>query len=242
MKIVLNTKNADLINFFMRIAKNPPNFPAGYNDKKVEIVASRVENGIFENISDPSVDAYLIEVPVSYSQKAVDFIKKKTPYIPVMLFGATDSLADVSGADIYLPYCELSLDTEVHMNNFFDLAVWNASNYLKNFAKLRKLTTKMSAVIEFGQCKYDPTRRTFHYRGKEIKKLSAKEGGILEILASNFGEVVKKEIILEKAWHNTDYFASRSMDVYVTHLRRLLRENEVGLSINNISGVGLILE
>ena len=100
----------------------------------------------------------------------------------------------------------------------------------------------MSGIIEFGQCKYDPTRRTLSYKDKEIKKLSAKEGGILEVLSSNFGEVVKKEIILEKVWHKSDYFSGRSMDVYVTHLRRLLRDNEIDMNIQNISGVGLILE
>lgn len=242
MKIVLNTQNVDLINYFLRISRNSFNFPAGYEDKTVEVEASRVENGIFENISDPSVDAYLIGVPSSYSQKAVDFIKKKTPYIPVILFGPTEVLPEVSGADIYIPFCSMEPDQEKVIAKFFDLAVWNAANYLKNFSKLRKLTTKMSSVIEFGQCKYDPTRRTLSHRGEELKKLSAKEGGILEILASNFGEVVKKEIVLEKVWHKSDYFSGRSMDVYVTHLRRLLRENDVDMTIKNISGVGLILE
>jgi DNA-binding response OmpR family regulator len=100
----------------------------------------------------------------------------------------------------------------------------------------------MSDVIEFNNCKYDPTRRTLFYKGKEVKKLSAKEGGIVEILASNFGEVVKKEIILEKVWHKSDYFSGRSMDVYVTHLRNLLKESDIDVNIKNISGVGLILE
>ena len=242
MKIVLNTKNPDLINFFMRISKTSSNFPKGYEDKSVEIVASRVETGLFENISDPTVDAYLIDVPVSYSQKAVDFIKKKSPYIPVILFGNPHDLSEVSGADIYLPFCELSLDKEPHIDKFFNLVVWNAANFLKNFATLRKLTTKMSDVIEFGECKYDPTRRILSLQDSEIKKLSAKEGGILEVLASNFGEVVKKEIILEKVWHKSDYFSGRSMDVYVTHLRNLFKNNAINMTIKNISGVGLILE
>ena len=242
MKIVLNTKDADLINFFMRISKTATSFPKGYNDRSVEIVASRVEAGLFENISDPTVDAYLIGVPSPYSQKAVDFIKKKNPYIPVILFGSPADLTEVSGADIYLPYCEMSLDSAVHANKFFDLVVWNAANFLKNFITLRKLTTRMADVIEFGQCKYDPTRRTFSFQEREVKKLSAKEGGIIEVLAANFGEVVKKEIILEKVWHNTDYFKGRSMDVYITHLRKLFRENEIDITIKNISGVGLILE
>jgi DNA-binding winged helix-turn-helix (wHTH) protein len=242
MKIILNTKNVDLVNFFLRISKTPANFPKEYEDKSVEVLASRVEAGLFEHILDPTVDAYLIEAPASYSQKAVDFIKKKTPYIPVILFGNPKDLAEVSGADIYLPSCPNILESESSVRNFFDLVVWNAANFLKNFKTLRKLTTKMADVIEFGQCRYDPTRRVLAYKEKEVKKLSAKEGGILEVLASNFGEVVKKEIILEKVWHKSDYFSGRSMDVYVTHLRSLLKNHSIDMTIKNISGVGLILE
>lgn len=241
MKIVLNTKNSDLVNFFMRISKNASSLPRGSGDKSIEIIASRIEAGIFDNISDPSVDAYLIEVPSSYSQKSVDFIKKKAPYIPVVIFGPTNILTEVSGADIYLPYCGAS-ESENIMNNFFEVSVWNISNYLKNFAKLRKITTTMADVIEFGPCRYDPTRRVLTYQGKEIQNLSPKQGGIFEVLASNFGEIVKKEIILEKVWHKSDYFSGRSMDVYVTHLRSLLKDNEIDMTIKNISGVGLILE
>ncbi len=246
MKIVLNTQSAELINYFMRFSKVPNLVPLGYEDKNVELQASRVESGLFDSISDPSVDAYLIEVPTSYSQKGVDFIKKRTPYIPVILFGPTDRLTEVSGADIYMPFDFTAFDDMVDetilYKPFFEAAVSNIANYLKNFAKLRKLTTKMSTVIDFGQCKYDPTRRTLSYKESEVKKLSAKEGGILEVLSSNFGEVVKKEIILEKVWHKSDYFAGRSMDVYVTKLRGLFRDNSIDMNIKNISGVGLILE
>jgi len=246
MKIVLNTPDADLINHLMRFSKNQNLVPVGFEDKNVEIIASRVEAGIFDNISDPTIDAYLMHVPSSYSQKGVDFIKKRHPYIPVVLFGASQHLNDVSGADIYVPFDTESFDDMVSLTEFYkpflNVVVWNIANYLRNFAKLRKLTTKMSSLIEFGQCKYDPTRRTLSYKDSEVKKLSAKEGGILEVLSSNFGEVVKKEIILEKVWHKSDYFSGRSMDVYVTHLRRLLRENDIDMNIKNISGVGLILE
>jgi hypothetical protein len=241
MKIVLNTKNSDLVNFFLRISKSSTNLPRGSGEKSIEIIASRVESGIFDNISNLTVDAYLIEVPSNYSQKAVDFIKKKAPYIPVVLFGPTDLLVNVSGADIYIPYCGES-ESENIMKNFFEISVWNINNYLNNFSKLRKITTTMEDVIEFGPCQYDPTRRTFMFGEKQVKKLSAKEGGILEVLAMNFGEVVKKEIILEKVWHKSDYFSGRSMDVYVTHLRALLKDHDINMSIKNISGVGLILE
>ena len=240
MKIVLNARNFDIVNGFIRASKNSTNFPKDIDGKVIEISSSRVENGIFEAISDTSVDAFIIEVPSSFSQKAVDFIKKKNPHMPIVLFGDLPSLTEVSGADIYMPFYEM--EGEEAIKSLFNLSVLNISNYLRNFQKLKKLTTKMSDIIEFGLCKYDPTRRTFLYKDDEVKKLSAKEGGILEILASNFGEVVKKEIILEKVWHKSDYFSGRSMDVYVTHLRRLFKEHDVDITIKNISGVGLILE
>lgn len=249
MKIVLNTKSVDLVNYFLRASKLHSPLPADYDNRNVEIQASRVESGLFDSISDPSVDAYLIGIPSPYSQKGVDFIKKKNPYVPVVIFGPIRHLNEISGADIYLPWnldvqkelYDLSDKTAIY-KSFYDIAVWNIANYLRNFSKLHKLTTNMTKAIEFGQCKYDPTRRTLFFEGKEIKKLSAKEGGILEVLASNFGEVVKKEIILERVWHKSDYFSGRSMDVYVTHLRKLLQDNNMKMTIKNISGIGLILE
>lgn len=244
MKIILNSKDHNFVNVFSGISKKTS--LKDYENNLIEIQASRIESGIFDVIADPSVDAYLINVPVSYSQKAVDFIKRKTPYVPIIVFGDLPSISKVSGADIYMPFYEITEDAGIEI--FFDLVVFNLNNYLRNFFTLKKLTTKMEAVLEFGNCQYDPTRRTFSFKGKgqskytEVKKLSSKEGGIIEILASNFGEVVKKEIILEKVWHKSDYFSGRSMDVYITHLRSLFKEKGVDVTIKNISGVGLILE
>ena len=79
-------------------------------------------------------------------------------------------------------------------------------------------------------------------RNKEITKLSEKQGGILEMLASNYGNAVKKDLILEKVWRKNDYYSSRSMDVYITGIRKIFKENKIKLQIKNISGVGLILE
>jgi len=85
-------------------------------------------------------------------------------------------------------------------NDVFSLAmIQNIFNFYSKFEKLQKLTAKMTEVVEFGHCVYDPTRRMLSYKGKEITKLSAKEGGIIETLAMNFGQVVKRELILENS-------------------------------------------
>jgi DNA-binding winged helix-turn-helix (wHTH) protein len=244
MKIILNTPVSGVLNSFTKSSKTHQIASMGFDGKKLDFQGSRIESGLFDQIGGSSIDAYLIHVPSPYSKKAVDFIKKKTPYVPIVIFGKTEDIMEITGADIYLPFYP-NEDEDLltsQCEKFLHISLWNIINYLKNFDKLKKLTTKMSDVIEFNNCKYDPTRRTLFYKGKEVKKLSAKEGGIVEILASNFGEVVKKEIILEKVWHKSDYFSGRSMDVYVTHLRNLLKESDIDVNIKNISGVGLILE
>ena len=226
MKIIFNSQNIDLINIFTKLGK----------DSKIEVINAKVEKILFDHIVVGNVEAFIIENSTYYSQKAIDFVKKRHPYIPVVIFG--DEATKIKGADIYIPFT--SEDTQFEL--MFECIIRNIENYNTNFQKLQKLITTFSDIIQFGHCKYDPTRRSLYYKGKEIRKLSAKEGGIIEVLALNYGQVVKRDIILEKVWKQSDYFKGRSMDVYITNLRKLFKSNNIDLTINNISGVGLILE
>lgn len=246
MKIAIYTQDIDIINLFNRYTKNSSS-GSSYKDSVIlvreatEIITVRTEKAFFDLIADDSIDGFAISLPATFCKKSIDFIKRKSTYVPVLVFGELKDVVTIPGADIYLPFKELE-DKEFSYRALFEIIISNISTYSRNFSKLRKLMTQMSDVIEFSTCSYDPTRRMLSYNGKEVKKLSAKEGGILEILSSNFGQVVKKEIILEKVWKKDDYFSGRSMDVYVTHLRRLFSEHDIKLNIKNISGVGLILE
>jgi DNA-binding winged helix-turn-helix (wHTH) protein len=236
-----------MVNIFNRYAKNLDLSKSTYKDSAIlnkeglEILLVRNENSIFELISDETMEGFVIPSSLSFTKKFIDFLKRKTLYVPILIYGDIDGLVNISGADIYIPFAP-SDDKEFSYQVLFDIIIRNVSTYSKNFGKLKKLMTKMAETIDFDACKYDPTRRMLSYKGKDVKKLSAKEGGILEILCSNFGQVVKREIILEKVWRKDDYFSGRSMDVYVTHLRRLFQEHNIKLTIKNISGVGLILE
>lgn len=248
MKIVIFTQDAEIVNIFNRYTRTADPSKPTYKDsvllqkEATEIVTVKSEKAFFDLIADDSVEGFAISVPSSFSKKAIDFIKRRSFYVPILLYGNMKDVTNIAGADIYIPFEEGDDDKEYCYSKLFDIIVSNVSTYSKNFGKLRKLMTKMAEVIDFDPCKYDPTRRMLFHRGKEVKKLSSKEGGILEILSANFGQVVKREIILEKVWKKDDYFSGRSMDVYVTHLRRLFQEHNIKLSIKNISGVGLILE
>jgi DNA-binding winged helix-turn-helix (wHTH) protein len=230
MKIVVNTDNNELLNMFIKLGKETDH----------QIISAKSDSTLFEQIENNSVDAYVLSNNTFYFKKAVEFIKKNNPYVPIIGMIISESTFNVP-VDIYLDQ-PMRFEGNPGYYFFAEEILYNISAYTKTFATLKKLTTKMHEKIEFANCVYDPSRRIFYHGSKEIKKLSVKEGGILEILAVNYGEVVKKEVILEKVWRKTDYFCGRSCDVYITYLRNIFRDNNIKLNIKNISGIGLILE
>ena len=73
-----------------------------------------------------------------------------------------------------------------------------------------------------------------------VNQMTLKEADFLKYLIENKNTILKRETILEDLWGENDYFLGRSMDVFVTRLRKYLKpENSV--SLDTIRGVGLIL-
>jgi len=225
MKIVFNTDNIPLLNAFIKTKEND-----------TQVINGKAESVLFETIENDNVDAYVISANSIYAQKAIDYIKKTSPYIPVVFLTDSSEIKIPKQVDVVMNGNSLEFDVLSNM------IMHNINMYKKNFETLNKLTAKMHDKIEFDNCVYDPTRRILYHNGEEVERLSIKKGGVLEILAINFGEVVKKEVILEKVWKKIDYFNSRSQDVYVTNLRKTFRSNNINLTIKNVSGIGLILE
>jgi len=233
MKIVFSTENMPLLNTFIR----------EYRENDVQIIVGKIESVLFETIENGDAEAYVISSNCVFAKKAISFIKKYNPHTPIVLL--IDNNKPNSNGEVW--NIDINVDIVLPENSGSDILLsrmiyFNINTYKSNFETLHKLTSKKQDKIEFGNCTYDPTRRVLYYKDKEIKELSPKEGGILEILAINFGEIVKKEVILEKVWRKTDYFVGRSMDVYVTHLRNTFRKNKIKLTVKNITGIGLILE
>jgi DNA-binding response OmpR family regulator len=67
--------------------------------------------------------------------------------------------------------------------------------------------------------------------------LSIKEADLLKILFDNIGELVKRDTILTYVWGKVDDYAANSMDVYLSRLRKLLKEDSQ-IMIENLHGTG----
>lgn len=69
------------------------------------------------------------------------------------------------------------------------------------------------------------------------KKLSRRESDVLSKLMQQPGNYVSRSEILKKVWGNDDYFSAKSMDVYITRIRKLLKD-EPSIEIENLYGSG----
>ncbi len=74
----------------------------------------------------------------------------------------------------------------------------------------------------------------------ESKRLTQKEADLLMYLIKNKKRLIKRSEILKKIWKQDDYFAGRSMDVFISRLRKYLSKDEK-ISISNIHGIGFKL-
>jgi len=94
-------------------------------------------------------------------------------------------------------------------------------------------------IYEIGKYIFNSRLRTLTL-GESERQLSPKEGQLLEMLALSPNALVSREAALKKIWGADDYFTARSMDVYVTKLRKYLSEDPQ-IVLKNIHGSGFQL-
>ena len=76
--------------------------------------------------------------------------------------------------------------------------------------------------------------------GSEIQKLTSREAELLKLLCENKNDVLDRRIALNKIWKDDSYFNARSMDVYITKLRKYFKEDK-NIQIINVHGIGFKL-
>jgi len=72
------------------------------------------------------------------------------------------------------------------------------------------------------------------------EQMTKKEADLLKLLIQNKNKIVERSTILERLWGENDYFMGRSMDVFISRLRKYLKDDE-SISVENIHGVGFRL-
>lgn len=186
----------------------------------------------FENFRKSNYDLCLLDVmlPKKDGFALAELIRRQDQQVPILFLTAKSMKEDKiagfkAGGDDYItkPFSieELLLRIEV-------------------FLKRTKKSVSTQNVFEIGEYSFDYPNLQLTRKSKKIL-LTQKEADVLRMLCLNKDKVLKREEILKSVWGNDDYFLGRSMDVFITKLRKYLKDDK-NLEIVNIHGVGFKLE
>ena len=125
-----------------------------------------------------------------------------------------------------------------------------ADDYITKPFSMEELTMRIEAILrrmrvrknrdrslyQIGSYTFDTQKQTLT-RGDVSEKLTTKESELLGLLCANMNDILQREFALKTIWIDDNYFNARSMDVYITKLRKHLKEDP-SVEIINIHGKG----
>lgn len=98
-------------------------------------------------------------------------------------------------------------------------------------------------LLTLGKFQLDPAHASLIDDAGLIKTMTVREAHILKLLVANKGQIVKRSAIIRECWDDNkgdDYFMSRSLDVFITRLRNILKE-DAHIEIKAVKGIGLMI-
>jgi DNA-binding response OmpR family regulator len=201
-------------------------------EQHFEVVHSNNGKEAFELFCNSTFDLCVFDImlPDMDGFEIVEEIRKRNEEIPIIFLSAKTLKEDrikglKLGADDYLikPYSieELILKIEVFLN------------------RSQKNTTLNHQTYTLGSFSFEPENYSLT-NSKEKITLTDRESALLKLFLDNANSVLKREKILTSLWGNDDYFSGRSLDVYISRLRKFIKD-ESSVKIENIPRVGFKL-
>ena len=192
------------------------------------------KNGIegLEKFRKHNYDLCILDVMMPFKDgfSLASDIRSINQEIPIIFLTAKSLKQDVVkgfkiGADDYLikPF-----DSEILL---FKLK----SIFKRKISSKKPTDNKVDYV--FSSFTYNSKFRELQFKKDNPVTLSPKEGKLLTLLLDNINDLTTREEALVKIWNDDNYFTSRSMDVYVTKIRKYLSKDPK-IKIENIHGKG----
>ena len=107
------------------------------------------------------------------------------------------------------------------------------------FLKRKEINSSLKNLYKIGDFQLNVLEQTLCISGI-VQTLTFKEAQLLSLLVEKQNTIVKREYILTNLWGRNDYFLGRSLDVFISKLRKKLVQDK-NISIENIRGVGFKL-
>ena len=186
----------------------------------------------YEAFCKERFDFCLLDVmmPIKDGFTLAQDIRKNNHKTPIVFISAKNSSEDMIhglnlGADDYIP------------KPFTLELLWAKIN-----AVLRRTHQKAREELQclpIGKYTFYYTRQLLEYNNSE-RRLTSKEAELLFLLLGKKNEILERSFTLKKIWRDDSYYNARSMDVYITKLRKYLKEDP-NINLINVHGVGFKL-
>ncbi len=173
-----------------------------------------------------------VMMPVKDGFTLVKEIREKDKHIPVLFLTAKSMQEDKMrgfqvGGDDYLTKPFSMEELLVRMQAILRRVSERGGNEIRN------------NVYLIGKYQFDFNRQILRMADKE-QKLTSKEAALLRLLAINLNQVLDRSYALKEIWNDDSYFNARSMDVYITKLRKFLKLDPT-VELINVHGIGFKL-
>ena len=191
----------------------------------------RVFNGIEarEELKKNTFDILILDVmmPQEDGFTMAEKLQKTHPGLPFLFVTARKMKEDI------LTGLKLGADDYITKPFDVDELILRIQNILKRNAKPE---TAKSTSYAFGKFTFEPENLTLKTEKSE-RTLTEKEAQLLEYLLEHKERIIKREEVLNHLWEEADFFSGRSLDVFISRLRKYLAEDS-SVQIESIRGVG----
>jgi len=109
---------------------------------------------------------------------------------------------------------------------------------IKNILKRQQI--KETEIIKIGNYSFIPSQFQLKFESETIQ-LTEKESELLLLLSANNQKIINRKEILENLWGENDYFLGRSLDVFMTRLRKYLQKDD-RIKFESVRGIGFKVE
>ena len=185
-----------------------------------------------ELFSKTSFDLILLDVmlPKKDGFQVAQTIRKSNEQIPIIFLTARSMTEDritglTLGGDDYIPKPfsmeELLLKIKI---------------FLKRSSSQPTVNEIISKSISIGAYDFYPDDLTLSLNGNP-RTLTLKESELIKYFSSNSNKVLSRNEILENIWGSDDYFLGRSLDVFISRLRKYFKDDP-NIKITNLHGIG----
>ena len=154
-------------------------------------------------------------------------IRQANADLPIIFLTAKTLKEDI------LEGCKIGADDYITKPFSMEELVFRVEAILR---RVRGKKTKESTLYHIGKFVFD-TQKQLLTIGDQQTKLTTKENELLALLCSHANEILQRDFALKTIWIDDNYFNARSMDVYITKLRKHLKDDDQ-IEIINIHGKG----